>query len=176
MISKSLYMRPSLPAVDAPYSGFPDPIFFGYSSLFTSPRNLLADGNYIFFCKHRPAMSFAKKINSAAFFNHISDILGLCSKPQVGWVYTSGVVTGMANTRLFWHRAYKKLIGYSVGFAHFAIKEKLSVSMLIRACLPRPASISNRNFAHKPVVRRVHINGLLRDCANSPCYQGIGVK
>jgi len=172
----SLDMRPRLPAVDAPYGGFANAVLFGNRPLLAALRNKLADSKNILFGKKCSAVSLSKKIYSAPFFDHVGNIIGLTSKPQMRRIDAGAIITSMAHAHIFRDGPYKKFIGHSVSLAHFPVKEKLPVAVLISASPPCPAVVRYRNLAHKSVLWSTHIFGLLRNYSNRPVYQGIGAK
>lgn len=90
------------------------------------------------FIKFCHAVFRSKMIYSSSFFGHISDIVDLCSKPEMFWIYTCRIIASMKASLAFFYFSVMHFIRHPMG----------------RQCSSRithsNGSISTRIFRTKP--------------------------
>lgn len=116
------------------------------------PYSFLAISNInrLFFCYFRSSRSRSLKIWVSTALKHISNIIGLCAKIEMVWVYTNWIIAFMQNANSFRNLANMNLPRNSMCFTSSRIKINLPVTVTIKACSPKPTCSGFFNFFKEP--------------------------
>lgn len=98
--------------------------------------------------------------SAASFFEHIGHIVGLCSKEQMVWTNTRPVVAAVKHLHTDRDYAIRNHPCDSVGAMRLRANPNHSVTAVILAARPQPASIGFVNFG--PKISFIYLQELLR--------------
>lgn len=111
--------------------------------------------SYLRFFKFSHPMIFPAR--ATAFCNFIIHIIFVSSKKQMLWPNAKLVIATVENEKKIWNISIVNHPRSPIGFFHFPIHPKSSISMTEPACRPIPTSISFFDLIKKPFdyLRRV---------------------
>lgn len=115
-------------------------------TVFSYFKNILIGelGSRVFFSRKSPF--------KPSFFHGIMNVIFVCAKKKMVWVYTSPIIAGMTNKNTFWYWSSIKYIGNSVCELCSTIKSKLTVTLAVfkSVPVPTPVDLVFYNLTHKP--------------------------
>lgn len=131
-------MRPTFSRKYVSNSRFANTVF-GSKLLFEDSAVGVSDTNfaYLGFGKFRIALA----VIVATLLNHIGHVIGMCTKEQMGRIYTLPIVAAMANIHTLWDSAVVQFVTVAVRSGLFTVNGYQAVAAADIGALPLPTIV-----------------------------------